>query len=120
MIFSLYTGFSVMVAGSGAIFKQELNLSFNIGVIFMIICAFLVFLFSLEGLSFINSILVPLLIIGIIFITLYVNINGGYNFSNVEGANITKKREFHNLIFIIFWLQFINYNHSIFFPSSSN
>ncbi|NLV76128.1 MAG: hypothetical protein GX023_03965 [Tissierellia bacterium] len=94
MIFSLYTGFSVMVAGSGAIFKQELNLSFNIGVIFMIICAFLVFLFSLEGLSFINSILVPLLIIGIIFITLYVNINGGYNFSNVEGANITKKGNF--------------------------
>src|SRR5690606_25578510 len=62
--------------------------------IFMIICAFLVFLFSLEGLSFINSILVPLLIIGIIFITFYVNINGGYNFSNIKGANITKKGNF--------------------------
>ena len=28
--FSLYTGFSVMIAGSGAIFKEQLGLSFNI------------------------------------------------------------------------------------------
>ena len=72
--FSLYTGFSVMVAGSGALFNQELNLSFNLGVIFMVILSFIVFLFSLEGLSFINTILVPLLIIGIIFTSLYLNI----------------------------------------------
>ncbi|MBU5428361.1 hypothetical protein KQI41_18370 [Tissierella pigra] len=92
--FSLYTGFSVMVAGSGALFNQELNLSFNLGVIFMVILSFIVFLFSLEGLSFINTILVPLLIIGIIFTSLYLNIREGYNFSNVNGVNLTLKGNF--------------------------
>lgn len=94
MIFSLYTGFSVMISGSGAIFKDELGLSYNIGIIVMVVCAFIVFLFSLEGLSFINSILVPLLIIGIIFTSIYLNIREGYNFSNIQGASITSKGNF--------------------------
>ncbi len=92
--FSLYTGFSVMVSGSGAIFMEELGISFNIGVLIMVICCFLVFLFSLEGLSFINTVLVPLLILGIVFTSLYLNIREGYNFSNVLGVNLTKKGNF--------------------------
>ena len=92
--FSLYTGFSVMVSGSGAIFMEELGISFNIGVLIMVICCFLVFLFSLEGLSFINTVLVPLLILGIVFTSLYLNIREGYNFSNVAGVNLTKKGNF--------------------------
>ena len=94
MTFSLYTGFSVMIAGSGAIFKQELNLSFDTGIIVMVIFAFIVFLFSLKGLSFINTILVPLLIIGIIFTSFYLNIREGYNFSNINVVNITAKGNF--------------------------
>lgn len=92
--FSLYTGFSVMVSGSGAIFMEELGISINIGVLIMVICCFLVFLFSLEGLSFINTVLVPLLILGIVFTSLYLNIREGYNFSNVLGVNLTKKGNF--------------------------
>lgn len=92
--FSLYTGFSVMVSGSGAIFMEELGISFNIGVLIMVICCFLVFLFSLEGLSFINTVLVPLLILGIVFTSFYLNIREGYNFSNVLGVNLTKKGNF--------------------------
>ena len=103
MTFSLYTGFSVKIAGSGAIFKEELGLSFNIGIVFMIICAFIVFLFSLEGMSLINSILVPLLIVGIIFTSFYVNMREGYNFSNIQGASITGKGNFltSSLIIIV-------------------
>lgn len=92
--FSLYTGFSVMISGSGAIFKEELGLSYNIGILIMVTCSFVVFLFSLEGLSFINSLLVPLLIIGIIFTTFYLNIREEYNFSNIEGVSLTKKGNF--------------------------
>jgi len=94
MVFSLYTGFSVMVAGSGAIFKEELGLSFNVGILVMIVCSFIVFLFSLEGLSFANSLLVPLLIIGIMLTSLYVGIREGCTFSNVEGIILTKKGNF--------------------------
>ncbi|MDR7871474.1 MAG: hypothetical protein RIN55_11480 [Tissierellaceae bacterium] len=92
--FSLYTGFSVMVAGSGAIFKEQLGLSFNIGIIVMIICCFIVFLFSLEGLSFISSILVPLLVIGIVFTSYYISKGEGYDFSLIEGVKLTSKGNF--------------------------
>ena len=94
MTFSLYTGFSIMIAGSGAIFREELGFSFNFGIIVMVVCSFIVFLFSLEGLSFINSLLVPLLIIGIIITSFYLNIREGYNFSNIEGVNFTGKGNF--------------------------
>ena len=102
MIFSLYTGFSVMTAGSGAIFKEELGLTFNTGVFVMTIFAFIVFLFSLEGLSLINTILVPLLIIGIIFTSSYVNIREEYNFTNIQGTNITNKGNFITSSFLYF------------------
>ncbi len=94
MTIFLYTGFSVMVAGSGAIFKEELDLSFNLGIIVMIIMSFIVFLFSLEGLSFINSLLVPLLVIGIVFTSIYLNLKEGYYLSNINGVNLTLKGNF--------------------------
>lgn len=90
-IFSLYAGFSVMVSGSGAIFKQELGVSHNIGIILMVVFCFIVFLFSLEGLSLINSILVPLLIIGIIFTSIFLNFKEGFNFTNIIGVTLTLK-----------------------------
>lgn len=83
-----------MVAGSGAIFKEQLGLSFNIGIIVMIICCFIVFLFSLEGLSFISSILVPLLVIGIVFTSYYISKGEGYDFSLIEGVKLTSKGNF--------------------------
>ncbi len=66
-----------MISGSGAIFKEELGLSYNFGIIIMVILSFIVFLFSLEGLSFVNTILVPILIIGIIFTAIYIGVGGG-------------------------------------------
>lgn len=92
--FSLYTGYSVMISGSGAIFEEELGISFNIGMLVMIVATFIVFLFKVEGLSLINTVLVPLLIIGILFISFYLNIREGFSFSNIEGVSITKKGNF--------------------------
>lgn len=99
---SLYTGFSVMVAGSGAIFKEQLGLSFNIGILVMIISCFLVLIFSLDGLSFINSILVPLLIFGILYTSFYLSIGEGFKFSNIEGLSFTKKGNFITSSFLYF------------------
>lgn len=91
---ALYTGFSIMLAGSGVIFKEQLGIPFNIGVISMMICCFIVFLYSLEGLSIINSILVPILIIGIIFTSFYLSTMRGYNISNIEGLQYTIRGNF--------------------------
>lgn len=98
--FSLYTGFSIMISGSGAIFQEELGLPYTLGIVIMAGLSFLVFLFSLEGLSFINSILVPLLIVGILFTSIYIGNREGYNFSNVEGISIGKKGNFISSAFI--------------------
>lgn len=91
---ALYTGFSIMLAGSGVIFKEQLGIQYNIGVIFMMFCCFIVFLYSLEGLSIINSVLVPILIIGIIFTSFYLSRMKGYTFTNVEGLQYTIKGNF--------------------------
>lgn len=116
--FSLYTGYSVMLSGSGAIFKEELGLSFNIGIITMVIFTFIVFLFKLEGLSVVNTVLVPILIVGILFTSIYLNIREGFNFSNVEGVALTRKGNFitssllyfgsNSLIIIIVFSSFLS------------
>ena len=100
IVFSLYTGYSVMISGSGAIFKEELGLSYNFGIIIMVILSFIVFLFSLEGLSFVNTILVPILIIGIIFTAIYIGVGEGYNFSNTQGISLSKKGNFLTSAFL--------------------
>lgn len=102
ILFSLYTGFSVMIAGSGAVFKEQLNLPFNVGIIVMVICSFIVFLFNLEGLSLINTILVPLLIIGILFISVSITGEIGLDFSKVEGADLTRKGNFFTSALLYF------------------
>lgn len=94
MTISLYTGFSVMISASGTIFKEEWGMSFNLGIIIMVILSFIVFLFNVEGLSFINSILVPLLIIGIVFTSFYLNMRGGYNFHHIDDVNISHRGNF--------------------------
>lgn len=79
MIISLYTGFSIMISGSGAIFKEELGLPFNLGIMTMVVLSFIVFLFRLEGFSLISSALVPLLILGIAFTAFYLILNGEHS-----------------------------------------
>ncbi len=100
--FSLYTGYSVMISASGAIFEQELSLSYDIGILFMVIATFIVFLFNLEGLSFISTLLVPLLIVGILFTSIYVNTNQAYNLSNVKGVSLTGNGNFITSAFLYF------------------
>lgn len=100
--FSLYSGYSVMLSGSGAIFKEELGLPYIFGIIVMVILTFIVFLFRLEGLSLINSILVPILIVGILFTTTYLNIREGFNFSNIKGVRPFIEGEFIISAFLYF------------------
>lgn len=99
---ALYTGFSIMLAGSGVIFKQELGISFNIGVVFMMVASFIVFLYSLEGLTFINTMLVPILIIGIIFTSFYLGGIRGYDFTGIESVRYTLKGNFLTSSFLYF------------------
>ena len=83
-----------MVAGSGAIFEEHLGLSFNLGIMVMILFSFIIFLFNIEGLSFINSILIPMLIVGIVFISFYMITGETHNLLDIQGLKLTKKGNF--------------------------
>lgn len=86
----LFIGYCIMLAGSGAVFEEQFNLPFNIGIYVMAFLCFLTFIFSVEGISFVNKIVVPFLITGIIVIGSVVILKEGIVFSNFVGASITK------------------------------
>lgn len=89
----LFIGFSIMLSGSGAIFYDEFNLPFDFGIYLMASLCFIVFLFKIKGLSFINTLLVPILIIGILFISFNVILKKEIEFS-VIGVKLTNKGNF--------------------------
>lgn len=86
----LFIGFCIMLAGSGAIFKEQLNISDNIGIYLMAFLCFLTLAFSVKGISFVNKLVVPFLIIGIVLVGSTVMAKEGFVLSNFHGANITK------------------------------
>jgi Uncharacterized membrane protein len=61
--FFLFGGVCIILAGSGSIFKETLNLPFLLGIIVMAIVTALVVFYSTDGLLFINSLIVPCMII---------------------------------------------------------
>jgi len=90
VVLFLFIGFCVMLAGSGAIFNQQLNISYNIGIYIMALFTLLTFMFNIKGISFVNSILVPFLVIGIIIVGVMVIIKEGFVFSNFQGVELSK------------------------------
>ena len=90
----LFVGFSIMLSGSGAIFSEEFNLPHSFGIYLMAVLCFIVFIFSIKGLSLINTILVPILIVGIVFLSSSLMLKEGFTFSNAEGVRFTNKGNF--------------------------
>lgn len=86
----LFIGFCIMLAGSGAVFKEQFDISANIGIYVMSFFCFLTLVFSVKGISFVNKIIVPFLIIGIILVGSVIIVKEGFVFSNFCGASVTK------------------------------
>lgn len=61
----LFICFCIMVAGCGAFFEQQFNLSYLIGSIICSLMCYLIFLCKYKGLEVINTLLVPIIIIGV-------------------------------------------------------
>lgn len=90
----LFTGYSIMLSGGGAVLNQQFHISYNTGVYIMVLLTFLTFIFSIKGLSSVNSLLVPVIIVGIILTSIFVILKQGMEFSNFNGATITKTGNF--------------------------
>ena len=83
-----------MLSGSGATFHDEFNLPFDFGIYLMASLCFIVFLFKIQGLSFINTLLVPILIIGILFLSVNVLLKGEIELNSAIGVKLTNKGNF--------------------------
>lgn len=65
----LFGGICIILAGSGAIFYEYINLPKSIGIILMLLLTLITTLYSTKGLIFINSIIVPCMITIIITVS---------------------------------------------------
>jgi|LSQX01.1.fsa_nt_gb uncharacterized membrane protein YkvI len=68
----MLSSFCVMSAGSGAIFYEEFGIGKNIGILIMIGICLIVFLNDIKGVVVINSVLAPLMFLGITFLGIYI------------------------------------------------
>ena len=68
----LLASFNVMVAGSGAVFYEEFGVHRNIGILIMAALCLIVFLNDLKGVVMLNTILAPIMTVGIVFLGIYV------------------------------------------------
>ena len=93
----LLISFFVMIAGFGAFLKQCFNINYTIGTGIITIVCFIIFLNDLNGLSKINSVLVPVLIFFVIII-------GGVSLKEMEGFfninYIMMKENLYNNFFV--------------------
>ena len=88
-IFLLIT-FYIMISGFGAYFEQEFNISKTIGAIILAIICFIILLKDIEGVTKVNSIVVPVLITIILII-------GIKNIHNINYTQIINNTTYSNL-----------------------
>lgn len=60
----MYACLCAMIAGSGALLKQYFHIPYSVGAILMCILCFITLQFSIKGILFVNTLLVPILFIG--------------------------------------------------------
>lgn len=68
MLFYLFCGFFTMLSGSGALLRQNFMLPSTAGILLMALICFTVLSFDLKGIVTLNTVLVPCMIFGILYI----------------------------------------------------
>ncbi|CAH2214642.1 YkvI family membrane protein [Tepidibacter aestuarii] len=105
IILFLIAGYCIMLAGSGAIFQEQYNIDANIGILFMAIATFITFIFSVKGLSTVNTVIVPFLLISIVYIGSNVILHEGININVLNHINTSNDYKF-----IISSVTYVGYN----------
>ncbi|GMQ59509.1 membrane protein [Vallitalea sediminicola] len=72
VIFFMFVCFCAMFAGSGALFQQRFHIPYQVGVLVMAVCCYITFLFDVKGVIAVNSILAPILLVGVLIVGLYM------------------------------------------------
>lgn len=103
--------FFIMIAGFGAYFYQEFGLNSLIGSCFLAILSYIIFLKNIEGITKINSIIVPILII-LIFIIGIKNILK----INLEQIGLNLEIKENNVAWILQAVVYASYNLILLIP----
>ena len=113
--------FCIMISGVGAFFKEQLNINFWYGTAFAASICYTMFLNKFKGIEIISCILVPLIIIGIVFIgisdykEISINTMEMNDFSNYTGNYFISAilyATYNSLILVPILLNFRTYNFS--------
>lgn len=107
-IFLLIT-FYIMISGFGAYFEQEFNISKTIGAIILAIICFIILLKDIEGVTKVNSIVVPVLITIILIISIK-------NINNINYTPIINNTTSSNLNWILQAVLYCSYNMILVIP----
>lgn len=76
MFLYMFAGFFVMLSAGGTLFSMNFVCDKKFGIIFMTLLCFVVLVFDTKGIEVLNSILVPIMIAGIIYICICSLISG--------------------------------------------
>ena len=104
MLSYLFIGACIMVAGSGALFEEQFGIPYNIGLIVMAILTLLTVMHSVKGILTANTILIPILLTGIVFISILTLFKQDFNFNSVDVLSVNKSNWFISSI------MYVNYN----------
>ena len=94
--------FCIMLSGAGAFFKERLHVAPLWGILLTDLLCLLVFLFNLKGLSLLNLILTPCMLIGMVYVCLHTF------FGNVTSAWLPQVHP-HG-IFLPYAIFYVGYN----------
>ena len=75
--FFLCVLFFTMTAASGALAHEAFNINYGVGVVLILLICFIIFLFDVKGVIFINSILSPFMILSGILVGCYIFLSKG-------------------------------------------
>lgn len=80
----MFCGYFVMLSASGTLFENTFSLPFGLGVFLLSALCFLVFVFDLSGIVAINTIMVPVMIVGMSILCIFSSVCGLPAFSAFE------------------------------------
>ena len=103
----MFISFCTMLAGTGALFRQQFDIAPIVGILIMAILCLIVFLYDIKGIIAINSILVPFLVIGGIFLGIYSII---FRDTTVFSSLLTGTLNFFTQNWISSSLVYVSYN----------
>lgn len=99
----MFASFCVMVSGSGAVAEQLFGLN-TLGIIFMAVLCFVVFLKGVDGMVAVNAFMTPLITVGILAVGIYALVFEHTSvFSDFNFADVTDN-------FIVSALVYVSYN----------